>query len=154
MNSEPYATPEDADAYHGARQSSDDWFRFSDAEKMLRLMTASDFIDTAARYIGKQADATQPRQWPRFIPDSRGHYADDTEPVTPFEIRAAVCEMALIDNLTGTLSGGQKLSDLGAGILLQGGDCDGGCDGAPSRFTYTARLIGKWCVKNIPIFRG
>lgn len=154
MNNEPYVSVEQADDYHSARQSSDDWFLLADSEKQLRLMSASDFVDVAMRYIGTKAMPDQLRAWPRWIPDAHGRHHEDDEPVMPSEILVAVCELALLDNISGSMASASKLSDMGAGILLKDGDCTGGCDGAASRMAYAARLLDRWRVKNIPILRG
>lgn len=154
MSNEPYISVEQADEYHSVRQSYDDWFAFTESEKLLRLVSASDFIDYALRYIGKPETPEQYRAWPRLIPDSRGRYEDEAQAVMPSEIMAAVCELALLDNISGSMASASKLSDMGAGILLKGGDCNSGCDGAASRMAYAARLLDRWRVKNIPILRG
>ena len=118
--SSAYADLKVADAYHGARQSSTVWNGFDDEQKLQRLTSASDFIDRVAPlgYIGQPESVAQIRAFPRVLPDA-------SVAVTPYQVVAACCELALLNDISGSLPNSADLKSIGS-VLLKGEDCD--CD--------------------------
>lgn len=114
-----YADLDFANTYHAARQSAKQWDYFSDDEKCQRLTSASDWIDRIFPngYIGQPETATQHRAFPRLLPPSG-------EAVTPFVIKQACCELALINDVSGSLNNAAKLKNTG-GVLIKSGECGG-----------------------------
>lgn len=117
IQSDAYTTLEFADGYHQARQSATRWADFSDEEKQQRLTSASDWIDRLAPdgYIGQPENPQQTRAFPRFLPH-------DTLATTPFAVIQACCELALLDDVSGTLPNASKLKSV-AGVYVKDGDC-------------------------------
>lgn len=114
-----YADLDFANTYHAARQSAQQWNDFSDEEKRQRLTSASDWIDRIFPngYIGQPETATQHRAFPRLLPPSG-------EAVTPFVIKQACCELALMNDVSGSLNNAAKLKNTG-GVLIKSGECGG-----------------------------
>lgn len=60
-----YATVADADAYHNKRPSKEAWGLLTDEQKEQRLVSASDYLDSAYRFRYSKTDPAQSRQFPR-----------------------------------------------------------------------------------------
>lgn len=111
----PYADTAWADEYHAARQSAERWNDFSETEQARRLVSAADVIDRLFDdYAGEPAEVGQIRAFPRKVGGTvRG---------LPYALRAANCELALLDDVSGSLPDAAKLKSIG-GVLLKNGKC-------------------------------
>lgn len=146
MNNEAYVTLKEADDYHHARQTADVWDSFSPMQQKQRLVSASDWIDRIHEYIGQPENTTQTRAFPRVI---------DGMVVTPSAIKQACCELALLDDISGSLPNAAKIKNVG-GVLLQDGECSRD-DKALNMALQTALLLLKpyrLTVRDVPVFRG
>lgn len=140
-----YVTVEQANAYHDARQSSDVWFGLDEETRLRNLVSASDVVDGLMRYRGIKADESQLREFPRI-------FAEGETAQTPLAVLAAVCELALSENITGLMPHPQKLRNVG-GVMLTNGDCDGGC-GSEAVSKKVLAWLKPYRLTMIPIQRG
>ncbi|ULJ65934.1 DnaT-like ssDNA-binding protein [Wielerella bovis] len=117
MLAESYVSLNEADDYHNARQTANVWDDFSPTQKQQRLVSASDWIDRLSDYIGQPENPTQNRAFPRILPP-------ETVAVTPVAIKQACCELALLDDISGSLPNAVRIKNIG-GVLLENGECSG-----------------------------
>ena len=126
-----YATLEYADDYHQQRQTNSQWADYSDTQKQQRLFSASDCIDRLFHYIGQPQTPEQIRAFPRFLPIKHHQFrqglferqqklSDAAD--TPEAVKQACCELALLDDISGSLKNAQTVKNIG-GITLATGQC-------------------------------
>ena len=84
-----YVTVLEADAYHSIRPSATTWAALSEPDKAMRLVAATDYIDSQFQYSGKKTDAEQVREFPR-----------NGKAEVPQAVKKAVFELALQSDLT------------------------------------------------------
>lgn len=138
-----YLTVAQADAYHAPRLTADKWLDLDDVEKSARLLAASDFVDTALAFSGSKTSPTQLRQFPR-----------NGDVAVPSEIKAAVCELAMLDNLASMPERAVKLKSTG-GLLMKSGDCDDcDTDKMPLNLHIALRLLEPFRRRSVRLERG
>lgn len=128
-----YASLEEANDYHLARQSASQWDELSPIQKQQRLTSASDLIDRLFTYKGQAAAPEQIRAFPRVLPPQtpagalfKHDVAGDKPPIAilPECVKMACCELALLNDISGCLNDAIKVKNLG-GVLMQTGQCKG-----------------------------
>ena len=113
-----YASVAEANDYHNARQSANRWEDFS----------ASDLIDRAFDFLGLPENNLH--AFPRFLPIERRDGLFEREqklsqtPILPEAVKRACCELALLDDISGSLPNAAKLRMIGA-VVLKNSDCNG-----------------------------
>ena len=123
-----YASVAEANDYHNARQSANRWDDFSDEDKQRRLTSASDLIDRAFDFLGLPENNLH--AFPRFLPIERRDGLFEREqklsqtPILPEAVKLACCELALLDDISGSLPNAAKLRMIGA-VVLKNSDCNG-----------------------------
>lgn len=123
-----YASVAEANDYHNARQSANRWEDFSDEDKQRRLTSASDLIDRAFDFLGLPENNLH--AFPRFLPIERRDGLFEREqklsqtPILPEAVKRACCELALLDDISGSLPNAAKLRMIGA-VVLKNSDCNG-----------------------------
>ena len=123
-----YASVDEANDYHNARQSANRWEDFSDEDKQRRLTSASDLIDRAFDFLGLPENNLH--AFPRFLPIERRDGLFEREqklsqtPILPEAVKRACCELALLDDISGSLPNAAKLRMIGA-VVLKNSDCNG-----------------------------
>lgn len=140
-----YLTVAQADAYHTPRPTADKWLDLDDLEKSARLLAASDFVDTAFAFSGSKTSPTQSRQFPR-----------NGDVDVPNEIMAAVCELAMLDNLASMPERAVKLKSTG-GLLMKSGNCDDDdcdMDKMPLNLQIALRLLEPFRRRSVKLERG
>ncbi|WII92456.1 hypothetical protein QEO94_07330 [Kingella negevensis] len=110
-----YATLDYANEYHDARQTATRWDDFTPEQKQQRLVSASDLIDRIFRYAGKPESNTQIRAFPRILHEKQ-------PALLPEAIKQACCELALLDDISGSLPNAAKVKNVG-GVMLSSGEC-------------------------------
>lgn len=111
-----YATLDYANEYHDARQTSSRWDDFTPEQKQQRLVSASDLIDRIFRYAGKPESNTQIRAFPRILHEKQ-------PALLPEAIKQACCELALLDDISGSLPNAVKVKNIG-GVMLASDECN------------------------------
>lgn len=123
-----YVTLSEADDYHDQRASFEAWNGLDEQTKERRLMSASDFLDSAYTFKGEKADPLQFRQFPRAGQEN-----------IPLAVKYAVCELALQGELNQNAE--QKMASVRVGPLSVN-YADSHADTAPSgRFEYVKSLL-------------
>lgn len=123
-----YASVVEANDYHNARQSANRWDDFSDEDKQRRLTSASDLIDCSFDFLGLPENNLH--AFPRFLPIERRDGLFEREqklsktPILPEAVKRACCELALLDDISGSLPNAAKLRMIGA-VVLKNSDCNG-----------------------------
>ena len=123
-----YASVAEANDYHNARQSANHWDDFSDEDKQRRLTSASDLIDRAFDFLGLPENNLH--AFPRFLPIERRDGLFEREQklsqtlILPEAVKLACCELALLDDISGSLPNAAKLRMIGA-VVLKNSDCNG-----------------------------
>lgn len=146
-----YVSVQTADDYHDARQSAARWHEFTDAEKAQRLLSASDVLDNLAYWRGVKVSDGQYRAFPRW--QDKQASESGVVPDVPLVVLAAVCELALLDNISGALPKPTKLQNVG-GVMLKGGECTADCASGADGLRYVMRLLSPWIERNGVVLRG
>lgn len=146
-----YVSVQTADDYHDARQSAARWREFTDAEKAQRLLSASDVLDNLAHWRGVKVSDGQYRAFPRWLDKQASE--SGVVPNVPLVVLAAVCELALLDNIHGTLPQPAKLQNVG-GVMLKSGECAADCAKRADSLRYVMRLLSPWTERNGVVLRG
>lgn len=146
-----YVSVQTADDYHDARQSAARWREFTDAEKAQRLLSASDVLDNLAYWRGVKVSDGQYRAFPRWRDKQVSE--SGVVPDVPLAVLAAVCELALLDNINGVLPKSAKLQNVG-GVMLKSGDCAANCADGTDSLRYVMRLLSPWIERNGVVLRG
>lgn len=88
-----YVTVEEADEYFTDR-GNETWLAYTDANKEIYLIKATDFIDANYTFVGTRGSATQALEWPREdATDSNNNDIEDDE--IPIVLKKAVYEAAM-----------------------------------------------------------
>ena len=146
-----YVSVQTADDYHDARQTADRWHEFADTEKAQRLLSASDVLDNLAHWRGMKVFDEQHRAFPRWRDKQESE--SGIVPDVPLVVLAAVCELALLDNINGVLPKAAKLKNVG-GVMLKSGDCAADCADGMDGLHYVMRLLSPWIARNGVVLRG
>ena len=146
-----YVSVQTADDYHDARQTADRWHEFTDAEKAQRLLSASDVLDNLAYWRGVKVSDGQHRAFPRWLDKQASE--SGVVPDVPLVVLAAVCELALLDNINGALPKPAKLQNV-RGVMLKSGECAADCASGADGLRYVMRLLSPWIERNGVVLRG
>ncbi|MFC0793578.1 DnaT-like ssDNA-binding protein [Pasteurella multocida] len=135
-----YVTLEEANKYHANRNSAFVWQELDDETKARRLVSASDFLDFNYRFLGRKADPSQLRAFPRT--NTGGTDSKDI----PTSVKYAVFELALYENLNENPD--SEMSSVRVGPLSVNFEKNPVSGNASNRFEYVKSILDTYLDKS------